>query len=370
MHEMIKKKLYEICDECKADKTLTKKKLHAMKSIYPVYTANIGIPFEYADFYNNDEPAIIAVNDGAAGRCYIVEDDKYVIGKHASGFKIKSQYKDCLDLTFLKLSLEPIFINKNKAQGLGNLPKVDMLETEINIPILENGEFDINRQKEIAQNYINIEREKELLKIQRNKIENFVLEKIEGYNLKAVPLFELFRPRQGNAIYTKKNIHNKGWVGKIPVISSNTDNNGILDYIDEKYVNDKDYITTPCLTWSVDGYAGKLFARNMEKNSIGFVANNHCGILYPLVDTAELYFPYLIYTLQPEFFKRTKNSCNKKLGNNQMVDIMVDIPVDSEGKFDLRAQIEIAKKYETIDRLKGEIIKKINELIDMNINIM
>ena len=52
----------------------------------------------------------------------------------------------------------------------------------------------------------------------------------------------------------------------------------------------------PCLTWSIDGYAGKLFARNMEENPIGFVANNHCGILYPLVDTKKLYFPYLIYS--------------------------------------------------------------------------
>ena len=341
-----------------------------MEKLYPVYTANIGTPFGYADFYNNTQPALISVNDGAAGRCYIVNDNKYVIGKHASGFKVKKEFIDEIDLNYLMLKLEPLFISKNKAQGLGNLPQVDMLNTEITIPITSDGKFDIKKQREITDKYKIINEEKEKLIKQKELIDNFQLKRIEGYSMKNIPLFKLFEPHQGNAIYTKKNIHNNKWTGNIPVISSNTDNEGILDYIDKKYIKDKDFVNVPCLTWSVDGYAGKLFARNLEQNPIGFVANNHCGILFPIVKTENLYFPYLVYILQPDFFSRTKNSANKKLGNNQIESIVVPIPVDKNGNFDLLAQKEIVSKYELVEKTKKVVSKKLDELIELNIDLI
>ena len=42
-------------------------------------------------------------------------------------------------------------------------------------------------------------------------------------------LKEIFEPHQGNAIYTKKAIISNGWEGNVPVISSDTNNNGIMD---------------------------------------------------------------------------------------------------------------------------------------------
>lgn len=370
MSKMISKKLRQICDVCKADKSLTKKRLHAMKSIYPVYTANIGKPFEYADFYNNDEPALIAVNDGAAGKCYVVMDDKFVIGKHASGFKPKPQYKDYLDLYYLKIMLEPKFINKNKAQGLGNLPQSDMLDTEILIPLDDNGNFDLNKQKELSNKYDLIQKEKQLLLLQKEKIKEFELERNDKYKTVNYPLFEIFEPHQGNAIYTKKNINNNKWNGNVPVISSNTDNNGVLDYIDLKYVNKKDYVTIPCLTWSVDGYAGKLFVRNTEENPIGFVANNHCGILFPLIDVKLLYLPYVVIALQSQFFSKVKNSANQKLGNNQMKDILIPFPVDDAGNIDVNAQKEIASNYQLIEKFKKSLISEINCMLNSEIEII
>ncbi|MCR5349801.1 MAG: restriction endonuclease subunit S [Acholeplasmatales bacterium] len=364
MSKMIKVPLSKICDVCKANKNLTKKKLHSMKSLYPVYTANIGVPFEYADFYNNDEPALIAVNDGAAGKCYLVFDEKYVIGKHASGFKPKKELKKYIDLTFLKLVLEPLFIEKNKSKGLGNLPQKDMLSTEFYMPIDDNGNYDLFAQKLIAEKYILLNSKKEALLKQREKIEEFTLEDIDGYKFKEIPLFDMFIPHQGNAIFTKKNINNNHWNGKIPVISSNTDNNGVLDYVDLKYVNEKDLYKVPCLTWSVDGYAGKLFARNLEKNPVGFVPNNHCGVLVPKIDVSDIYFPYLILILQPQFFANAKNANNKKLGNNQMKEIKVSIPLNEDNQFDIDAQKQIAEKFKKVDEIKNDIISKIDDMIN------
>lgn len=139
--------------------------------------------------------------------------------------------------------------------------------------------------------------------------------------------------------------------------------------MDRKFVKDKDYIEVPCLTWSVDGYAGKLFARNTDSQNKGFVANNHCGILYPKVDVSKLFFPYLIYSLQHQFFMKAKNSGNKKLGNNQMNDIIVPIPIDEDGEIDYNAQVEIAEKYLVVENIKKIISKKIDDLINIEILI-
>lgn len=234
---------------------------------------------------------------------------------------------------------------------------------KIDIPTIEF-------QKELSQKYRIIEKEMQAIKKQKEKIIEFNLENITGYKIIDVPLFSMFKPHQGNAIFTKKNINNNGWKGNIPVISSNTDNNGILDYVDIKYVKEKDYVKTPYLTWSVDGYAGKLFARNIEPDPIGFVANNHCEILNPIIDIKNIYFPYLVYNLQPQFFKNAKNDANKKLGNNQMNDIIISIPVTDSGDYDLNAQIEIANKYQSVEKMKSQLLSKIDELLSIEIDFM
>ncbi len=314
--------------------------------------------------FNNKEGIVVSRN-GYAGTMSYLKPGLYTLTDHAYILYIKDNCKYDIDLNWFILSNQYEIQEQFLTTKAGN-------QTFSITECFKKFKFDIPTiqfQKEIAEKYEIIEKEKKSLEIQKKKIENFYLEDIKGYTLKSVPLFELFEPHQGNAIFTKKNIHTKGWEGKIPVISSNTDNNGILDYIDRKYVKDKDYITVPCLTWSIDGYAGKLFARNMEENPIGFVANNHCGILYPLVDTKKLYFPYLIYSLQPKFLEKAKNYANKKLGNNQMTDILVDIPIDKNGDYDLLAQKEIANKYETINRLKSEFIDRIDKLIGIQISI-
>lgn len=104
------------------------------------------------------------------------------------------------------------------------------------------------------------------------------------------------------------------------------------------------------------------------QSQVGFVANNHCGILNPIIDIKNIYFPYLVYNLQPQFFKNAKNDANKKLENNQMNDIIVSIPVTDSGDYDLNAQIEIANKYQLVEKLKSQLLSKIDELLNIEID--
>ncbi len=181
-------------------------------------------------------------------------------------------------------------------------------------------------------------------------------------NYKAYNVTQLFTPHQGNAIYTKKAVISNGWEGDIPVISSDTSNDGVLCHVSRKYVQDKDYIDFPCITWTVDGQAGTLVSRNEP-----FVPNNHCGYLIPTIEN--LYLPYFVLAMQPQFYKCAKNSANKKVGNNQIEKLVVKVPVDSTNTPDLDEQKRLAKIYIEINEQKEVLLNKVSELQEISVRL-
>jgi type I restriction-modification system DNA methylase subunit len=108
-------------------------------------------------------------------------------------------------------------------------------------------------------------------------------------------LNQIFDIRQGDSFYTLKRIKENGWEGTIPVYSSNTKNNGILAWIQEDKIKDKDKFYDYSLTWAIDGMAGQLFLRNennkanLKETQYLFTLNNHCGIL-TLKEKIEFYY--------------------------------------------------------------------------------
>ena len=174
---------------------------------------------------------------------------------------------------------------------------------------------------------------------------------------------DILEPHQGNAIYTKKNVISQNWGGDIPVISSDVKNSGILCYISkEKLYNSKDLVDCPCITWTVDGVAGKLTYRDYP-----FVPNNHCGWLKPLVQFLD--FNYLVLAMQNSFFDCAKNSSNKKVGNNQISKLKVSIPVNEDGTFDTEEQQRLVFIYNDIEDKKNKLLKRISELEELMIHI-
>lgn len=176
-------------------------------------------------------------------------------------------------------------------------------------------------------------------------------------------LTELFTPHQGNAIYTRKNVVSLGWEGDIPVISSDVDNDGVLCYVAKnKLQREKDLINYPCITWTVDGMAGTLTARNYP-----FVPNNHCGWLTPKVEGLDL--DYLVFAMQPQFFSCAKNSSNKKVGNNQIENLLVRLPIKDDGTYDIEEQQRLAGIYSEIENQKQKLLSRVYEIQDLLIHI-
>ena len=77
---------------------------------------------------------------------------------------------------------------------------------------------------------------------------------------------------------------------------------------------------------------------------------------------------YIKEVLQPLFYQETKCYNNKKLGTNQIIDIVIPIPIKN-GIYDTGKQSEIAEKYRKLETIKNNLIIRLNELTSLEITL-
>lgn len=160
-------------------------------------------------------------------------------------------------------------------------------------------------------------------------------------------IYELFEPENGNAKYTKAFC--KEHSGEFVVYTGTTI--GIFAKVDFA-----DY-TTPNLTFTTDGEKAGTIEYITDS---GYCIGGHRTVLKPIV--ADLNLLYFKYLLQPIFFKKVKRGDVPSLHFSNIKDIQVDVPVLSDGRYDLAAQTELAKKYQDIDNQKKLLVEKAEEL--------
>jgi len=73
-------------------------------------------------------------------------------------------------LPFIRYELEPIFLQKTKGYGKNELKKKAVEAITIKIPTDSNGDYDFDKQREIAKSYENVEKAKKLVSEQMDKV--------------------------------------------------------------------------------------------------------------------------------------------------------------------------------------------------------
>jgi type I restriction enzyme M protein len=166
--------------------------------------------------------------------------------------------------------------------------------------------------------------------------------------VKIEELCEVGRGRVINHNYIDENL------GEYPVYSSQTQNDGIMGYINS-YDFEGEYVT-----WTTDGvYAGTCFYRSGKFN-----CTNVCGTLKAKNDE-QLLIKYLPLVLNLVTNNHVVKSANPKLMNNVMANIKIPLPP-------LNIQQEIVAACEVVDgavRQAHEMVKSLNsQLADMFLN--
>ena len=296
--------------------------------------------------------------DGSSGIVFYRQNE-FVPYEKVKLLKIKKEFEKNLDYLFLKyiiqdklLSLQFNFNFKCSMERV--------LNTEIEIPINRNREFDLKEQKKIANKYKKIEQIKNILKENYKKIKIIKINLSSNCKTKSVLVTDIFDPKKGNAKYTKKYMHDHK--GKYPVYSSQTSNFGEIGKINTHDYNEE------CFTWTTDGtYVGTVFYRNGK-----FSITTHCGLLR----IKEKYrnkidFEYLGFILNKTLsnYKLGEGS-NKRLGIKRIKEISIEIPVNKSGKFDLKKQKEIADKYKKIKQIKKNLQENYERIISSKVQIV
>ncbi len=354
-------------------KRLVKKDLVKISGNIPIYSANVFNPVGYhfkSNIENFENDFVIWGIDGDFEFNFIKKNTPFMTTDHCGVIRILT---DNILPEYLMLQLSKVKHKYGFDRGLRSSLK-NMKDVVVQIPIDSNGDFDLDFQKNILDKYQIIKEVKQKVEEYKKQIKDLMVEiKINDQKTKLIKIDDLFNIKQGNAFYTKKRVIGNGWKGNIPVYSSNTKNEGLLMKMDLDKINKNDLYYQYCLTWSVDGYAGKLFVRNSEnllqekKEEYFFTINNHCGILIPRKD--DLCLEYIKFIIQPLFFDKAKGYGNKKLGTNQIENIKVQIPIDNQENFDLQAQKEIAEKYKKIESIKKAINLELDKIFETNIDL-
>ena len=179
-----------------------------------------------------------------------------------------------------------------------------------------------------------------------------LLEERKETKLKKVAITDVFNINLGISKYNHKYFSTHQ--GKYPVYSGQTKNNGEIAKIDS-YDYDKEG-----LTWTIDGYAGRVFYRNGK-----FSLTTHCGLLTIKEQFKDkLDYEFLKYLLDNELPNYSVGEGNKRLKKTHIEKISIKIPVDKKGEFDLSRQRELAKKYNLIEQIKNELKKDLDKVID------
>jgi hypothetical protein len=191
--EDYKKKIEELSVEIKCDskhiksvkisdlfnlpviKGLTAKFIQSYKGNIPVYGGRIKeIPIGYiADnlkgvkYFKN----CLAWNrEGSVGYVFF-HRHKFTTNDHHRPMIVKSEHIDLIDLDYMQYIVQDILL-KQGFRWSKTASKEKIAKLLIKIPVTETGEFDLQKQKEIANKYKKIEEIKSNIKLELEKVEN------------------------------------------------------------------------------------------------------------------------------------------------------------------------------------------------------
>lgn len=155
--------------------------------------------------------------------------------------------------------------------------------------------------------------------------------------------------------YTKEDIdRNKG---NIPVYSSQSSNQGIIGYVKEATVQDCSLQNT-YLTFG--DHTRTIFIRTTP-----FSVTDNIKVLKLKDEFRDKVNEEYIIRIWADLIPNLGYSRHWKEANN----VILKIPINKEGDFDIEKQKEIAEKYIYVETLKEEIVDEMNTIINANVKI-
>lgn len=365
-----KVKLSDIFDFTKTSNGsfLTKSFVDSNKGDIPVYgtsliRSEVGYGYIKSDLENVKyfHDCLTINRNGSAGKVFY-RKGKFTINSDVTPLVPFEWLTSKLWMPYLEYAIDRITFNRfswGKKAGKGALKEIEII-----IPVDNNGNYDLEKQKELAEKYVMLEQCKRQLLQKVDTLPDISIEfNVKDVCYKMVPITDLFTPKGGSMKYSKSWCNENG--GDYAVYSGSTTE--IFSYVNE-FCYSGDY-----LTWVIDGLAGYVMRVNGK-----FCITCHRGILIPTEKCKNIDLDYIKYVIEPIFRKRIRGRIGIN-GKNEYTALKpthiikyndkIPVPVDESGKFDIDKQRELAEKYIAIERTKKHLLNKVHELIDISIEV-
>ena len=331
-------------------KRVLKKDIRTPKGKVPIYSANVFNPIGYGEKSNVPDLSkdyVLWGIDGDFEFNLMKKGQKFISTDHCGTIKIKDS---TIIPEYLLYALYSVRDKYGFDRGLRASLK-NMKDIEIMMPVNKDGSFDSQKQNEIANGYILIEEIKSKISEDVERIESVKLKLMDDYeNSKEELIPNMFDIYLGSPKYDHRYfVTHKG---EYPVYSAQTKNIGEIAKIDS-YEYD-----TEGLTWTIDGYAGRVFHRTGK-----FSMTIHCGLLVIKERyKGNLDYSFLRHLLDNELPTYAVGEGNKRLKKNHISKITIKIPIDRDGNYDLGKQKQIARMYSSIDQIKNSVKKELEKV--------
>lgn len=351
-------RINEIFNIYSEDHKFTEEYLYKNKGEYPVYSATQNGIYGKTDEYSYNEKMILVVNYGDAGKTRVV-DGKFNIGRNICGLTIKEEYKEKYDLEYMANVIQKAIIEEMNQGNMGAISINSIKSIEIN-----EIKISIEEQRKIIEKVNKIKELK--LKIDKEQIK---INEILCYELKLkryveLSMSEIALLNKGSNRISEENIYKAYKKNGIPIYSSATQKDGLMGTVNEKFYNSIEKKGKKGeLTWTTNGYAGKVFYRDTK-----YLYSEKCGrIVLKEKYKKTINNKYLMYYLNQITYKyKTSESNNGKLDIIHMSNIPVKIPVDEQGNINIKEQERIVNMYEQLSILQKKLSllsKKMEEII-------
>lgn len=230
-------------------------------------------------------------------------------------------------------------------------------EVEIVMPVDENGNFDLEAQKDIVDKILYVEDIKKTIEEYKFQIRNLLIEIETENSSKEFLLSDIFdfpSIKGLTASFIQKN------QGNVPVYGGRKDETPI-GYIKDNLSNVKYFDN--CLAWNREGSVGFVFWHKHR-----FTTNDHHRPLMVKPQFAKsIDLDYMRYTLEKvllsQGFEWSKTASKEKVEK-----FKVTIPILKSGTIDLNTQKEIAAKYLKIDAIKKGILDELDRISKIDID--
>lgn len=312
---------------------------------------------QHGDAIINQEECITWTKDGAKCGTMFYRNYSFYPNDHCGVLILRDQFKEELNLKWFIYAYQDIVKNYVTQQGSqGMLYNSEMAEIEIGYPFPDREHI----QDAIVKQCEKIKSVKESLNNKIVQLNNLLMYELKIMDFVEFAVEQIAILNKGSNKISEEMIYRNYDKEGVPVYSSATEDAGLMGRVSNECYSafDKKGLENE-LTWTTNGYAGKVFYRQ-EK----YLYSEKCGRIIIRKEYKDKINPkYLMYVLNQRTYKyKTSESNNGKLDIIHMSNIKVPIPIDDTGNIDIERQNCIVEIYQKIEYMVNKLESMVNSL--------